>query len=111
MRDLSLSIPAGFSKRKTKSSTSTKILNLSMITAIIIFGLLYLFEINALSTKGYQIQNLEQEIRKDLDDQKNLQVQTSNMQSIDSIQSQAQKLNFVPVTNVTYLKDGNFALR
>ena len=111
MRDLTLAMPVSFSKRKTKSSVSTKILNLSILIAMIFFGLLYMFEVNTLGTKAYEIRNLEQQVRQIEETQKNLQIQASDLQSINHIQTNAQQLNFVPATNITYLKDSDFALK
>lgn len=111
MRDLSLAIPVAFNKRRTESMVSTKVLNLSILAAIIFFGFLYLFEVNALGTKGYQIRSMEQQIRQVQEDQKNLQLKVSDLQSITRIQQQAQSLNFVPTSNITYLKASDFALR
>ena len=111
MRDLTWALPAGVSKRKIKTSIGTKTLNLSILAAIALFGLVYMFEVNALGTKGYQIRTLEQQVRQIEQEQKNLQVEALDLQSSTLIQQQAQKLNFVPATNVTYLKDSDFALR
>jgi cell division protein FtsL len=111
MRDLTLAMPVGLSAKRTKASVSKKVLNLSLLIAIVFFGILYLFEVNDLGTKGYQIRNLEQQVRQVEENQKNLQIQTSDLQSIDRIQQQAQILNFVPSTTITYLKDSDFALK
>jgi len=111
MRDLTMAIPSGIAKRKTKSSVSAKILNLSILTGIVLLSLVYLFEINALGTKGYEIKKLEQQVREVEEEQKNLQMRASDLQSINRIQENAQKLNFVPSTNVVYLKDTDFALK
>ncbi len=111
MRDLTLAIPIGFGKRSTKANFSSKTLNVSILVAIVVFGLVYFFEINALGTKGYQIRNLEQQVRSLEESQKNLKMQASNLESINQVQQEAQKLNFVPSTNVTYIKDSDFALK
>ena len=111
MRDLSLAIPTTFGKRKTKSSISTYRLNLAIIASTMILGLVYLFVINGLGTKGYQIRKLEEQVRAIENDQKNLQLQASDLQSINRIEAAAKQLNFVPNSNVTYLKDSDFALK
>jgi len=111
MRDLSLAIPSGIAKNKTKSSISTYRLNLALLVSTVFFGLLYLFVINSLGTKGYEIKKLDAQVRQLMADQKNLQLQASDLQSINRIETQAQLLDFVPNTNVTYLKDSDFALK
>ena len=111
MRDLTMAMPTGLARKKSKSSTSTKILNLSIFCGILLFGLVYLFEINALGTKGYEIRGLEQQVRQVEQEQKNLEVESLDLQSSSRVQDQVQSLNFVPATNITYLKDSDFALK
>lgn len=111
MRDLTLTFPVSLAKRKTRNPAQIKILNLSLLAAILVFGLFYLFEINSLGTKGYEIKELGQQLQQLEQDQKNLQIQASDRQSINLIQQQAQQLNFVPATSVTYLKNSDYALK
>lgn len=111
MRDLTLAIPQGFGKRKTKTLDSTTQINLILLSLIVILGLTYLFVINSLSTKGYEIKKLQSQLNQLESEQKSLQVQASNLQSIDHIQQTAKLLNFVPATNVTYVNDSNYALK
>ncbi len=111
MRDLSLTLSNSFTKKKTKTSVSTYRFNLAIITATAILGLGYLVIVNNLGTKGYEIRKLEQSIRSLEADQKGLQLQVSDLQSINRIQAEVEQLNFVPVKNVTYLKEADFALK
>src|SRR5688500_6612958 len=98
MRDLTLAF-ASVPKRKTKTSVSTRTLNISLLSAIVFFTLLYLFQVNFLSTAGYKIRKLEQQVRLLESEQKTMQLQSSDLQSISRIQARSQNLNFVPVTN------------
>ncbi|MBX4191838.1 MAG: hypothetical protein KW804_03500 [Candidatus Doudnabacteria bacterium] len=111
MRDLSLAIPLGTAKNKTKSSVSTYRLNLAIVSSTLILGLAYLFMINSLSTKGYEIKKLDEQLREMEAGQKSLQMQAADLQSINRIQTEAQKLNYVPVNQAAYLKDSDFAFR
>ena len=112
MRDLTLSIPSMESKRKSKiTPSSTLQLNSILLVVIAVLGLTYVFEVNSLGTKGYTIRKLEQELKTMELEQKHLEVQVSNLQTINRIQRQADKLNFVPSTNVTYIQDSDFALK
>ena len=111
MRDLTLSIPTELAKKKTKTSASTYRLNLAILTSSIILGLVYLFVVNSLGTKGYEIKKLDQQVQQLETNQKNLQLQASDLQSINRIQTEAQKLNFIPNSNITYLKASDFALK
>ena len=111
MRDLSLAIPNGIAKRKTKTSDSTYRVNLAILASITILSLLYLFVVNSLGTRGYEIKKLDEKVRILEDEQKNLQMQVSDLQSITRIQSLAAQQNFVPSANAVYLKDADFALK
>jgi cell division protein FtsL len=111
MRDLSLAIPQGVVKKKSKTSVSTYRLNLAIVASTVILGLAYLFVINSLGTKGYEIKKLDEQLKDLQASQKTLQMQASDLQSINRIQEEAQKLNYVPVNNAAYLKDTDFALK
>lgn len=89
---------------------TTKI-NLLLIICTVIFGLAYFLQINSLSTKGYEIRRLEQKIKSLELEQKHLEMQSSSLQSISRIQEQANKLNLVPINNVAFIKDSDYALK
>ena len=108
---MSLSISNEFSKRNTGSSVSTYRWNLAILVSSVALGLVYLFTINTLGTKGYEIRKLEQEVKLLSEQQKTMQMEASDMQSINRISDEAQKLNFVPASNVSYLKAADFALK
>ncbi len=111
MRDLTLALERTSYLRKPKSSTSVMNLNLAILAAIMLFGVTYLFQINSLSTKGYEIRQLEVKLKQLEAENKNLEIQTSSLQSINRIQQESQKLNFVPATNITYIKDADLAIK
>ncbi|HYC79859.1 MAG TPA: hypothetical protein VEC17_02440 [Candidatus Binatia bacterium] len=112
MRDLSLSLPQSIFQKKTKGGTSNFThVNIAILSLIVAFGFLYLFQINSLGTRGYEIRQLEQKIATYQDENKQLQIQSSSLSSITKIQQQAEALRMVPANNVTYIKDADFALR
>lgn len=110
MRDLSLAIST-ISLKRGKSSASVHRLNMAILASTVILGLVYLFTISTLATKGYEIKKLEQQLHVLEVEQKSLQLQASDLQSINHIQAEVQRLNFVPVASITYLKDSDFALK
>src|SRR6185436_19176407 len=111
MRDLSLSLSLTKGISKTKNTASVYRLNLAILSSTALIVLAYLFVINSLGTKGYEIRKLESQMQLLTEQHKTLEMQTSDLQSITRIQSKAQLLNFVPNTNATYLKDSDFALK
>jgi cell division protein FtsL len=112
MRDLSLTIsqPA-FTKRTKAELPSAMALNLAVIALIVLCGFLYLFQVNALGTRGYEIRQLEQKIKVLQADNKDLQIHSSSLSSITKIQQEATALNMVPASNVTYIKATDFAMK
>ncbi|OGE79915.1 MAG: hypothetical protein A2660_00470 [Candidatus Doudnabacteria bacterium RIFCSPHIGHO2_01_FULL_45_18] len=111
MRNLTLVFAGNPTIRKTNVVGSTYRWNIAILAAILLIGVLYFFTVNSLGTKGYAIRKLEQQILVLEESQKNLQMQATESQSINRIKANAQKLNFVPATNVAYLKDFDFALK
>ena len=112
MRDLSLAISQPLQKKKTKADpTSILQFNILVLALIVAFGFLYVFQINSLGTRGYEIRQLEQKIKVLQVENKALQLHSSNLSSITKIQKDAEALGMVPASNVTYIKDANFALK
>lgn len=112
MRDLSLALAQPLFRKKTKSDpASVSHLNLALVALIVTFGFLYLFQINSLGTRGYEIRQMEQKIKVLQTENKSLQIQSSSLSSITQIQKEAENLNMVPASNVTYLKEADFALK
>ncbi len=111
MRDLTLSFPLIDSRPRTVSGRNSQKLNILLLAGIFLLGLGYLFTISSLGTKGYEIKRVESQLQNLENEQKSLQIQSGNLQSINQIQDQAAMGHFVPVTTVTYIKDANFALK
>ena len=116
MRDLSLSFAQPIfssTKKKAKADSPSSVLhlNIALVVLIVAFGFLYLFQINTLGTRGYEIRQIEQQIKVMQVENKTLQIQSSSLSSITQIQKEAESLNMVPATEVTYLKEADFALR
>lgn len=98
-------------KKKIKMiSISTKILNVTLITLLFVFSFAYLVQMNSLSTKGYQIKELESKISDLQQDSKDLELQVFELKSMDNIKSKVSQLNMVKVDKVEYLSPTPVAL-
>ena len=95
----------------SSGSLSTHRLNIVLFASTILLGLVYLFVVNSLGTKGYEIRKLELQVRELEDAHKIIQLQVSDFQSINRVSANMEKLNFVPVSNATYLNASDFALK
>lgn len=72
--------------------------------------LFYMIQINMLGTKTYDIKKIEVKIKQLEVENKHLQMQASSLQSINRIQLESQKVNFVPAGSITYINDSEVAL-
>jgi len=76
---------------------------------LVIFGVLYVFQANSLSTKGYEIKQLEQQQAELLESLKRLELEAAELKSIESIETEMKTLNMVPVPGVNYMRDRDYA--
>jgi cell division protein FtsL len=76
-----------------------------ILTVLIIFcGVLYLWQINSLATKGYNMKDLEAKASELKDENKRLQVQITDLRSVARITEKVQELKMVEVARLEYLK-------
>ncbi|MDP4001265.1 MAG: FtsL-like putative cell division protein [bacterium] len=111
MFNLTAVLPQILPKHKSKTSHSVFYLNLAILFFIVFLGLVYLIQLNSLSTKGYEIRQQETKINDLRTQYKHLEGQVSNLQSISRIKQEASKLNFVPASDVSYINNLDFALK
>lgn len=109
MRNLTLSLTGGFAQTKFNSSVFRW--NVAIVVCIAMLAATYLWQINSLSTRGYEIKKIEKDLTILQSQQKHLEMEVSNLQSINRIESASERLNYVPATGVTYIKDANYALK
>lgn len=80
------------------------------MTLLILFccvSFLYLMLVNARETKGFEIKSLENSISELQKSQRQLEYEAADLQSIQHIQKEMNMSEFVPTTNVSYLKQEN----
>lgn len=82
---------------------STKYIAGFLIFLIIAFMFIYCLEVNSLATTGYKIRNFKKELG-DLENiNKDLQIEISNLKSIDALQLAIYNLNMVKASNIEYV--------
>lgn len=65
---------------------------------------IYCLEVNSLATTGYKIRNFKKELG-DLENiNKDLQIEISNLKSIDALQLATYNLNMVKASNIEYVE-------
>ena len=91
--------------KKTKMiRPSVKILNLAIIGLIIFSGISYLIQVNSLMTKGYLIEDLEDKISRLEQKTKDLELETLELQSMESVKGKISQLEMVEAGSVEYLQ-------
>ncbi len=81
-------------------STSCRCVMLGMV---VLFGFLYILETNAVSTKGYEISDLERQVESLQQEQQRVAVQIAQYQSMKSIEERMVGMNLVAAADVQYV--------
>lgn len=111
---LTRAMPADTCKTKTKrkhkiNQTSRSRNGFFLFALIMIFGIMYIVQVNNLSTQGYDIQKLEQRLV-DLKEQgKRLELESTALKSMENLGEDIKAMNLVPSKNVKYLRDNEYA--
>ena len=84
-----------------------RVLRVFMLALTLAFGILYVVQVNAASTKGFTMRDLErsnQSLRRDND---KLAAEINRLRSLSSVSERETFLGLVKLENVTYIKAGN----
>ncbi|MBU0597004.1 hypothetical protein KJ641_02540 [Patescibacteria group bacterium] len=86
--------------KKWMVSTSFRV---SLLVMIGIFGLLYIIQMSSVSTKGFTISELQQDIQSLENETRALSVQIAEHRSMASIQDRLSGMNLVAAGNIEYV--------
>ena len=70
---------------------------------IVVFGVLYVMRTNAISTKGYEMNNIEGQIQALEQENQKLEFEIATHRSMQSIQSRLPNLNLTTTDDVKYV--------
>lgn len=103
-------------QRKLRASSgklvlSQKALCVSLMAVLVSIVLMYVVQINTSVTKGFEIRDLEKKIAELQKQQKQLQDEAADLQSIQNIEEKINVSNYIPTTNVSYIHESGFAQR
>ncbi|MDB4940060.1 MAG: hypothetical protein JWO40_485 [Candidatus Doudnabacteria bacterium] len=111
---LTLQLPKYRSERSVKIAPFTlenKKLGISVLVLGSFLVLTYLVQVNSFSTKGYEIRNLQTKVDQLKNDQRALEVQSAELQSLQRIQADPAVLNMVPVSTISYVQTTSLSQR
>jgi cell division protein FtsB len=87
-------------------------LNFVIVTLICMVGFLYIYEVNNLATKGYDIKKFESELEQLKKDNENLNIRATELKSMNNIEEKTKDLNMVAPKDISYLNiPGNVAMK
>lgn len=75
-----------------------------ILVAVCVSGLLYLVQVNALATKGYEIKDLETQASELKQKNKKIKLQITELRSTERLAKEVERLELIEVTRVEYLK-------
>lgn len=105
---------SGCKKRIEKKSKEMGFLRFNvgtvLVALIFLFGVLYVLQVNSLSTRGYEVKNLEQRMAELKEQNKRLEIEAASLRSIQNIEDDLQALNLVPSTHIEYIFERDYAL-
>lgn len=98
------------SKKKVFEAGSAKLnlVSLVFVVAISTFmaGAFYLYQVNNIATKSYEIRDLENQIQELGKESKKMEIREVELRSMYNIEKASQDLNLVNSTDVTYVEIG-----
>ncbi|OGI24958.1 MAG: hypothetical protein A3J76_03925 [Candidatus Moranbacteria bacterium RBG_13_45_13] len=105
-----------FGERKGVLKTQPKMgrvtLSFMLVMLICASGVFYIFEVNNLATKGYEIRDMENRINELRKENENLRIQAAELKSMYKIEEKTKELNMVVPKDVSYLNlPGDVAMK
>jgi len=81
---------------------SLKSVMVILVFTVFIFGSFYLYQVNDLATKGYEIRDIENQIKKLKADNEKNKIQEVELKSMQNIEKAAENLNLVSSKGSTF---------
>jgi len=105
-----------FGERKKALSSGFRMgritLSFFLVMLICAAGVFYIFEVNNIATKGYEIKSLENRLNELRRENENLRLREAELRSIYKIEEKTEELNMVVPQNISYLNlPGDVAMK
>lgn len=91
-------------RAEEKSVDGVKKIGIILILAVMLAGAFYLYQVNNLATKGYEIKEVESQIQKLQTDSQKLKIRETELRSMYNLEKETQNLDLVNPTSVSYLE-------
>ncbi|MDI6778211.1 MAG: cell division protein FtsL [Patescibacteria group bacterium] len=97
---------------KSRPKMGRVTLSFFLVTLICALGVFYIFEVNNLATKGYEIDKLEKQLSNLQKENERLQIQAAELKSMYKIEEKTKDLNMIAPKDVSYLNlPGDVAMK
>lgn len=85
-------------------ANKVKKVGIILILTVMLAGAFYLYQVNNLATKGYEMKEVESRVQKLQDDSQRLKIKETELRSMYNLEKATQKLDLVNPTSVSYLE-------
>lgn len=92
-----------YKEGKNQREKARKFLAMILIFAMITVMILYVLQVTSIAAKGYEIRGLKKRIAQIEEKNKALQVNISNLKSVNSLQSKTETFNMVKAEEIEYV--------
>lgn len=115
-RYFALTLNAGSTPAKPKTAKlrwDWRVKNRGMwiMFALFAISVMYLLEVNSLSTKGYEIARLEQRLLEIKETNERLELEARTLKAVETIKAEASLFNLVPSRGVNYFPGSDYAFQ
>jgi len=105
-----------FGERKGALGTRPKVgrvtLSFFLVILVCATGVFYIFEVNNLATKGYEIDKYEKQLNDLKKENERLQIQAAELKSMYNIEEKTKNLNMIVPKDVSYMNlPGDVAMK
>lgn len=112
----SSSVNFGERKKTVKSQSAARMgnvtLNFLVAALVCLLGVFYIFEVNNMATKGYEIKALENQMSELKKENEKLKIQEAQQRSMYNIEEKTKELNMIVPKDVSYLNlPGDVAMK
>ena len=84
----------------------------ALMLAIFIAGAFYLYQVNSIATKGYEVKDIERKIQESEKEINKLKIMEVELKSMYNIEKATEKMNLITTSDVSYLEvDGPVAMK
>ena len=87
--------------QKAKESKFT--VSMFSVALICVAGLLYVFQISGVATKGYEIENYEKTLSELHRENQKMQIEIADLKSMDNLENESEKLSAIDYRDIIYI--------